>query len=76
MTTPTGPYVSPHIHPIHTSNDIGHPLGGVHETQAAPFAQGAGGDWQYWSRPCPEWAASKKTTVAYMGHIYSLWETQ
>jgi hypothetical protein len=76
MTTPTGPHVSPRIHPLHPGNDIGHPLGGVHESQAEPFNQGVGGDWQYWSRPCQEWATSKKTVVAYMSHIYRLWETQ
>jgi len=76
MTTPTGPYVSPHVLPIHPNSDVGHPLGGVHESQAAPFRQGAGGDWQYWSRPFPEWATSKKTPSSYMSHIYRLWETQ
>ena len=76
MTTPTGPHVSPRIHPFHPGSDLGHPLGGVHESQAAPFVQGAGGDWQYWSRPCPDWATGKKTAAAYMSHIYRLWETQ
>ena len=76
MTTPTGPHVSPRIHPLHTNSDLGHPLGGVHEAHAEPFMQGAGGEWQYWSRPYPNWATSKKTVVAYMGHIYRLWETQ
>ena len=76
MTTPTGPHVSPRIHPAHPAADFGHPLGGVHESQSAAFQQGAGGDWQYWSRPHPDWATSKKTAVAYMSHIYRLWETQ
>ena len=76
MTTPTGPHVSPHILPIHPTNDVGHPFGGVHESQAAPFVQGAGGEWQYWSRPFPEWGTCKKTASSYMSHIYQLWETQ
>jgi hypothetical protein len=76
MTTPTGPHVSPRIHPLHPAADLGHPRGGVHESQAALFMQAVGGDWQYWSRPCPDWATSRKTTAAYMSHIYRLWETQ
>ena len=76
MTTPTGPHVSPRIHPSHPAGNVGHPLGGVHDSQSEAFHQGAGGDWQYWSRPYPAWATSRKTAIAYMSHIYRLWETQ
>jgi hypothetical protein len=76
MSTPTGPYVSPRIHPSHPANDIGHPHGGIHDQQALPFIQATKADWQYWSRPCPNWGTRKKTVVAYMSHIYRLWETQ
>ena len=71
---PSGPHVSPHIQPIHTSNDKPHPAGGVHPS--GDFQQGAGGDWQYWSRPHPDWGRSKKTVAAYMAHILGLWATQ
>jgi hypothetical protein len=74
--TPSGPHVSPHIRAIHPTNDIPHPRGGVHQSQSGCFQQGAGGEWQYWSRPCADWAKCKKTVTAYMGFIWRLWETQ
>jgi len=74
--TPSGPHVSPHIRAIHPGNDIPHPAGGVHQSQSAAFQKGAGGDWQYWSRPCADWGTSKKTVTVYMGFIWRLWETQ
>ncbi len=71
---PSGPHVSPHIHPIHPAGDIGHPLGAVHESKA--FEQGAGGQWQYWSRPFTGWGQTKKTVAAYMSHVWRLWDSQ
>lgn len=73
MTPPSGPHVSPHIHPIHPQQDIGHPLGGVHDS---PFAEGSGGQWQYWSRPFSNWAQSKQTVSDYMSHVWRLWDSQ
>jgi hypothetical protein len=76
MTPPSGPYVSPEIHPIHPDADP-HPAGAVHKTQAEPFEAGTGGAWQYWSRPFPGWGQNgKRTVAAYMAHIWTLWETQ
>ncbi len=70
MTVPSGPHVSP---PIHARQGGGvHPTGGVHPSPA--FEDGTG--WQYWSRPCPNWATSRKTVAAYMSHIWRLWDTQ
>jgi hypothetical protein len=71
---PSGPHVSPRIHPIHAQNDIPHPRGGVH--LSAEFEKGAGGEWQYWSRPCSDWGQRKRTVAAYMAHVWRLWETQ
>lgn len=73
-TPPSGPHVSPHIQPIHPNNDRPHPEGGVHTSPE--FQQHAGGDWQYWSRPCPNWGQIKRNVMAYMSHIWRLWETQ
>ena len=73
---PGGPHVSPHMQPIHPANDVPHPAGGVHQSHSAPFLKGAGGDWQYWSRPFVNWGQGKKTVSAYMAHIWRLWETQ
>lgn len=74
MTPPSGPHVSPHIHPIKTDGE--HPTGAVHQAQAQPFVVGAGGQWQYWSRPFPDWAQSKKSVAVYMSHIWRLWDSQ
>lgn len=71
---PGGPHVSPHIQPIHTGNDRPHPTGGVH--QSPDFQRLAGGEWQYWSRPCQDWGHRTRTVTAYMAHIWRLWETQ
>ncbi len=73
LTAPSGPHISPHIHPINNQN-IGHPLGGVQHSQI--FADSAGGEWQYWSRPFPNWGESKKTVGIYMSHIWRLWYLQ
>lgn len=74
ITPPSGPYVSSEIHPINTGGQ--HPLGAVHKDQARPFDRGAGGAWQHWSRPFPDWATSKRTVAAYMSHIWKLWDSQ
>lgn len=71
---PSGPHVSPHIHPIKT--DGGHPNGAVHRSHSEPFERGLGGLWQYWSRPLKDWVKGKKTVAAYMSHIWRLWATQ
>ena len=70
LNPPGGPHVCPRIHPIHTQNDIPHPLGAVHESK--PF----GKDWQYWSRPFPAWANTDRSAREYMIHIYRLFATQ
>lgn len=76
MNPPSGPHMSPETHPIHTNADP-HPTGAVHKTQALPFEVGAGGAWQYWSRPFPGWGQNgKRTVAAYMAHIWTLWDTQ
>lgn len=69
---PTGPHVSPHVLPLNQQGGA-HPSQGVHPS---PFSGLIGGDWQYWSRPFPDWASRKKTVATYMSHIYRLWETQ
>lgn len=74
ITPPSGPHVSPDIHPINAVQGP-HPAAGIHRTQAQPF-QGLGGDWQYWSRPHPNWAKSKRNVAAYMAHVWNLWDTQ
>jgi hypothetical protein len=71
VTPPTGPHVSPHIHPL--KQDGLHPTGAVH---ASPFSQATGTAWQYWSRPFVEWAKSRRTVAVYLSHIWRLWDSQ
>lgn len=75
MNAPTGPYVSPEVHPIHPQSGP-HPTAGVHKDQAKAFDAAAGGSWQYWSRPFPEWQISKRSVAAYLSHLWNLWDSQ
>lgn len=74
MNAPTGPYLSPEVHPINPQHGA-HPKFGVHKDQARVF-ETAGGSWQYWSRPFPEWQNSKRTVATYLSHIWKLWDSQ
>ena len=73
-TPPAGLHVSPLIHAF-CPHGV-HPTGGIHQQHAHPFHAGAGGQWQYWSRPFPGWAEERKTVAVYMSHIWRLWDTQ
>lgn len=75
MNAPTGPYVSPEVHPINPQSGP-HPTAGVHKDQARAFDTAAGGSWQYWSRPFPEWQTSKRSVGAYLSHVWNLWDSQ
>jgi hypothetical protein len=72
MTPPSGPFVSPRIHPFNPQPGT-HPTGGVHQW---PNFDQTGDQWQYWSRPFRNWGASKKTVAAYIAHVFDLWATQ
>lgn len=74
LTSPSGPHVSPHIHPINPHGQ--HPTGAVHREHAAPFQQALGSEWQYWSRPFSNWGSGKKTVAAYMSHMWRPWDSQ
>lgn len=71
---PSGPHVSPRVFPINTAG--AHPHGRIWADQARPFADGEGGEWEYWSRPCSDWATRPKTVAAYMNHLWNLWDSQ
>jgi hypothetical protein len=73
-TTPTGPHVSPRVFPIKT--DGAHPHGAIHASQAQPFADALGGEWEYWSRPATDWQTRRKTVAAYLSHLWNLWDSQ
>jgi hypothetical protein len=72
LTAPSGPHVSPRIHAFQSGGT--HPTGGV--TQSPDFEAGAGGEWQYWSRPFNQWGNTKKSVATYLSHIWRLWDSQ
>lgn len=65
---PSGPHVSPRILPLDKTKDP-HPKGGVHEST------NFGNEWEYWSRPFPNWANTDRTARTYMAFIRYLFET-
>lgn len=73
-TPPTGPHVSPRVMQPNASG--AHPYGAIHIEHAKAFAEAAGGEWQYWSRPANDWHTRRKTVGAYLSHLWNLWDTQ
>ena len=69
LNPPSGPHISPHLLPLHPAADLPHPQGGVH---LSPL----GADWQYWSRPYPNWHGTDRSVRSYLAHIRHLFETQ
>jgi hypothetical protein len=67
VNPPAGPHISPQLFPMDGSKDP-HPKGGVH---ASPF----GSEWQYLSRPFPDWGRTDHSVRAYLAHIRHLFET-
>lgn len=65
---PPGPHVSPRLLPQKPTAGV-HPNDGVHESPLGP-------DWQYWSRPFPNWTKTDRSARAYMSHINTLFDTQ
>ena len=70
LTPPSCIHVSPRLLPLHPSNDIPHPAGGVHDNKTF------GDDWQYWSRPLQHWQQTDRTARAVMAHVRRLFDTQ
>jgi hypothetical protein len=66
-TWPSGPHVSPQIHPM--SQPGLHPLGAIH---ASSFGDG----WQYWSRPLLQTQPGMSPVARYMAHVWRLWDSQ
>jgi hypothetical protein len=68
VNTPSGPHVSPRLLPINAGGGT-HPSCGVHESPDF------GPEWEYWSRPFPDWANTDHSTRTYMAFIRRLFET-
>lgn len=60
----TGPHVSPHIVPI--SEGANPVVSGAHQNQ---YPQAFIGEWQYLSRPYPEWNNSARNAKTYMAFV-------
>jgi hypothetical protein len=67
INPPGGLHVSPCLLPLNPAGGA-HPNYGVHNS---PFGPG----WQYWSRPFPDWALTKRRVRDYMAHIRHLFDT-
>jgi hypothetical protein len=63
---PSGPHVKPRLLPIKTSGP--HPDGSIHESKQF------GPEFEYWSRPYPDWAGTGRTVKSYMAHIRRLFD--
>lgn len=64
---PSGPYIKPFLLPINTSIRVA-PLGGIHRRNK-PTA-----DFQYWSRPFPNWNGSEKSMKSYLAFLRTLFD--
>lgn len=69
LNPPTGPHVKPRLLPLN-NQQVPHPNGGIHE------AREFGEDWEYWSRPFPDWPHSARDVRAYMQHVRALFDFQ
>lgn len=65
---PSGPHVSPRLLPLKSGGE--HPDGQIHPSPSF------GDDWEYWSRPYPEWNRTDKSVKSYMAHVRHLFDKQ
>lgn len=65
---PSGPHVSPRLLPINPQSGT-HPNCGIHESEQF------GPEWEYWSRPFPDWGRTDHTARTYMAFVRRLFET-
>jgi hypothetical protein len=64
---PSGPYIKPFLLPINTQSKV-HPLGGIHQRNLPT------NEFQYWSRPFPEWDKTDKTMRTYLAFLRTLFD--
>ena len=72
LTPPSGPHIHKLIH--QNRPDGTHPTGHIHSSNR--HSKHFGSDWQYWSRPHPNWSSGAKNALRYMEHVRALWESQ
>jgi hypothetical protein len=71
LVPPPGPHVSPRILPLNPQGGL-HPNCGI---TASAFNDAFGGEWEYWSRPMPHWAQTKRTVRDVLAHLNRLMDT-
>ena len=64
---PSGPYIKPYLLPI-TGNAGTHPFGGIHQRNIPSV------EFQYWSRPFPEWDKTDKNMQVYLAFLRTLFD--
>jgi hypothetical protein len=67
LIPPSGLIIKPFLLPI-SGGGGSHPTGGIH-LRTSPSAE-----WQYWSRPFPNWDNSEKTVKTYMAFVRTLFD--
>ncbi|MES2460254.1 MAG: hypothetical protein V4671_06705 [Armatimonadota bacterium] len=71
LTPPSGIHVSPQLLPLQPGGE--HPTGAIHSSVGrGDFAA----DFQYWSRPYPDWQKSDRSVRTYMAHVRRLFDDQ
>lgn len=65
---PSGPHVSPRLLPIN-------PGGGSHPNCGVHASDQFGPNWEYWSRPFPDWGRTDHSVRTYMAFVRLLFET-
>ena len=67
LIPPSGLIIKPYLLPI-SGGGGSHPNGGIH-LRGIPSSE-----WQYWSRPFPNWDNCEKTTKTYMAFVRTLFD--
>jgi hypothetical protein len=71
LSAPGGVLVRPHLLPMNT-NGGEHPYAGVHPCETGGINDP---NFQYWSRPVPNWHATSRDARALIAHVRSLFDT-
>jgi hypothetical protein len=71
---PGGPNFNKHLKPFNNTSNT-HPDGGIHYSKAVFTEIGLTDEWQYWSRPFPDWKNTDRTVDIYFAHLRHLLDT-
>jgi hypothetical protein len=68
LNPPGGLHLAPRLMPL-TGSTPNPPAPGINESPSF------GPEWQYWSRPFPDWDKTDRTVRAYLAHIRHIFDT-